>query len=382
MRCCWLVVLAGCSLGEVGPDEDPFWDGAREDDNADADVALAGAKRVAIEAGRTDTAELVQFLPVGRSENGAERRVVMRVKPPALAKGDRLIAPAEIEVTTRCDVGQTAPGCNYNPNVRAKLVLANAANDIDGLGLSEARTISCTRADHHCKIVFRPGEAMRDLGDVKCLGDQSCVVNLVMWAWHPDARAGGVDKLLVGSNDGDFLANGRVEQDQGRLMAIRERGLVAADRAVRETSEGGTQQINTSANAELVYSHALKAGGDLKAGEQFVIEAKLVTAVSSRARFSTEMFLTKNKQATDSNQLDKVAPGAIAEHNGINCTTGTSPCTTERVAVFRVTEDIAGPVYVNVIAKSEVPGPGSATVVVRRSDGFVRSIRYAAVFGR
>jgi hypothetical protein len=361
MRICWLL-LVGCAA-----DPDPYWDGASDHDD---DIALAANKRVAIEPGRVDTAELVKFLPVGRSENGADRRVVMRVKAPGLAKGDRLITPAEVEVTTRCDIGQVAPGCDYNPNVRAQLVLAG------GKAMSEIRTITCTRAEHHCKIVFRPSDAMRDIGDLGCAPD--CHVELVMWAWHPEARANG-DVVIVGSNDGDFLATGDVEQDQGRLMAIRERGLVAADRARRETTDGGSKEINTNANPELVYSHAL---GDLKAGEQYVIEAKLVTEVSARARFSTEMFLTKNRQATDGNGLDKVAPSAIAEHNGINCTPGTSPCTTERVAVFRVTEDVAGPVYVNIVAKSAVPGAGSARVVVKRGEGFVRSVRYAASFGQ
>jgi hypothetical protein len=203
-----------------------------------------------------------------------------------------------------------------------------------------------------------------------------------MWAWHPDARAGGDDKVLVGSNDGDYLANGRVEQDQARLMVIRERGLDASDRAMSETQGGGSISINTRAEPELVYSHPLKSGGDLAAGEQYVIEAKLVTAVDARARFSTEIFLTKDRDARDGNGLDKVVPSAIGEHNGINCTPGTSPCTTHRVAVFRVTEDIAGPVHVNVVAKSAVPGGGSARVTVKRDDGWVRSVRYRAALGQ
>jgi hypothetical protein len=203
-----------------------------------------------------------------------------------------------------------------------------------------------------------------------------------MWAWHRDARAGGDDKVLVGSNDGDYLDNGRVEQDQARLMVIRERGLTGSDRAMRETGGGGALSINTHAEPELVYSHPLKGGRDLAANEQYVIEAKLVTAVDSRARFSTEIFLTKDRDARDGDGLDKTSPLAIGEHNGINCTPGTSPCTTHRVAVFRVTEDLAGPVYVNVVAKSAVPGGGTAQVTVKRDDGWVRSVRYSAAFGR
>ena len=387
----WLFVaaLAACDAGA----SDPFWDEARQDDLGEDRAALAGDKRVAVHPGPTDRAELVETLPVGRSEDGATRRVVLRLSPgqlPGLAPGDLLITPAEVQVTTRCDIGQTAPGCGYNPNIRAQLILTGDPGDTSPAGerskaLSEAQTQVCTSAEHHCRFVFRPSDATQELAggfDLPCLASDGCHVNLVMWAWHPDARAGGDDKVLVGSNDGDYLANGRVEQDQARLMVIRERGLDASDRAMRETGGGGAITINTRAEPELVYSHPLKGGSDLVAGEQYVIEAKLVTAVDARARFSTEIFLTKDRDARDGNGLDKVTPSAIGEHNGINCTPGTSPCTTHRVAVFRVTEDIIGPVHVNVVAKSAVPGGGGARVTVRRDDGWVRSVRYRAALGQ
>lgn len=386
----WLfAALAACDARAA----DPFWDEARQDELGEDQAALDGDKRVAVHPGPTDRAELVETLPVGRSEDGATRRVVLRLSPgqlPGLAPGDLLITPAEVQVTTRCDVGQSAPGCGYNPNVRAQLILTGDPSDTSATGgrskaLSAVQTQVCTIAEHHCRFVFRPSDASQDLGggfDLPCLATDSCHVNLVMWAWHPDARAGGDDKVLVGSNDGDYLANGRVEQDQARLMVIRERGLDEADRAMRETGGGSAKPINTRAEPELVYSHALKGGADLAAGEQYVIEAKLVTAVDARARFSTEIFLTKDPGARDGNGLDKVTPSSIGEHTGINCTPGTSPCTTHRVAVFRVTEDIVGPAYVNVVAKSAVPGGGSAQVTVRRDDGWVRSVRYRAALGQ
>ena len=383
-----LAALAACDARS-----DSFWDEARDDDLGEDAAALAGDQRVAVEAGPTDRAELVETLPVGRSEDGAERRVVLRLSPgrlPGLAHGDRLIAPAEVQVTTRCDIGQSAPGCGYNPNIRAQLILAGDPGDTTAAGersqaLSEVQTQVCTSAEHHCRFVFRPSDAAQDLDgrfDLPCLADDSCHVNLVMWAWHHDARAGGDDKVLVGSNDGDYLANGRVEQDQARLMAVRERGLTGDDRAMRETSGSGSLSVNTRADPELVYSHALKGGRDLAADEQYVIEAKLVTAVDARARFSTQIFLTRDPDARDGDGLDRTAPSAITEHNGINCTPGTSPCTTHRVAVFRVTADLAGPIYVNVVARSAVPGGGAAHVTVKRDDGWVRSLRYSAAFGQ
>jgi len=50
--------------------------------------------------------------------------------------------------------------------------------------------------------------------------------------------------------------------------------------------------------------------------------------------------------------------------------------------VFRVTADLAGPIYVNVVARSAVPGGGAAHVTVKRDDGWVRSLRYSAAFGQ
>ena len=55
---------------------------------------------------------------------------------------------------------------------------------------------------------------------------------------------------------------------------------------------------------------------------------------------------------------------------------------TRKVAVFRVDADIADEVYVNVIAKSAVPGGGAARVEVKRSEGWVRAVRYRAALGR
>lgn len=313
----------------------------------------------------------------------------MRLSPddiPDLAPGDRLSAPAEVQVTTRCDVGQLAPGCGYNPNVAAQLILAGDPGDThaDGGGsvaLSDKLQLSCTSAEHHCMFVFPTAAATRRLedgADLPCVADDRCAINLVMWAWHPDARPGDVDEVLVGENEGDYLQNGVVQGDKGRLMVVRERGLGDADRGERQTTGSATLAIPTNATPTIIYSHPLKADGDgLKKDEQYVVEAVVVTAVSDRARFSTRMFLTRDPSDRDGS-LDHIEPKAIGEHNGTNCTSGTSPCKTRKVSVFRVAEDIAGPVYVNIVGISEVPGGGSASVAVRKADGFLRSTRYAA----
>lgn len=347
-------------------------------------------RSVASHPGETDHAELVETLPVGRTAEDAKRRVVLRLKPaqiPDLAVGDRLITPAELEVTTRCDVGQAAPGCDYNPQVRAQIILTGNEDDVDAAGngshaLSEPQTQSCTRADHHCMIVFRPGDATNVLEDalaLPCVLEDRCWVNVVAWAWHPDARPGDQDVVLVGSNEGNYLDNGIVEGDQARLMVVRERGVTAADREERETTENGQLTVPTNADSTLVYSHRLTAGDQgLRAGENHLVEAKLVADVDDRARVSTLMFLSKNPDARDGNGIDATFPRAINEHNGINCTAGTTPCTLHKVGVFRVEEDVEGPVFVQVIVRSAVPGGGTTGVRIRRDDGWARSTRWDA----
>lgn len=378
-------LLAACELG-VDDDEDArdlYW----TDDDEAPPGARGAATKVTVRPGPTRDAERIATLPVARSEGSASRRIAVRLGPddlPQLARGDVLMTPAEVEVTTRCDVGQSAPGCDYNPSVAAQLILTGRIDDKNPDGpqskaLSAVKRQRCTKAEHHCRFVFRPSDTLHALDggfDLPCVAEGRCFVNLVMWAWDGDARSGGKDVVLVGENEGNFLANGVVQGGKARLMAIRERGLAPRQRIRRETSGGGALRVPTTAEPTLVYSLPLAGGNDLVRGEQYVVEAKMVTEVDGRARFSTKMFLTRRANDADGGALDGITPGAISEHNGVNCTAGTSPCTTRRVAVFRVTRDLRGPVYVNVFAKSAVPGGGDARVVVRRGEGWLRSTRY------
>jgi hypothetical protein len=350
-----------------------------------ADAPTAGAtKSVAITPGDTSTPELVKFVPVGTSEANAQKRIALHLTPedlPDLASGDRLIVPVELQLTTRCDIGQTAAGCNYNPTATVKLVITGDANGTGGSNskVIATETLSCTKAEHHCMFVFTPGAATLALDEsIPCVATDSCYVNVVVSAWDAAARPGGQDVMLVGGNDGDFLLNGQVEQDIARIMAVRERGIEMADRAVTETSGTGTQSINLSAAAELVYSQRLKpAGMSLEAGEQYIIEAKIVASVTNRARFSSKLFLTHNASEVEGDGIPGVTPGSISEHNGQNCVDDNN-CTTHKVAVFKVDQTIAEPVFVNIFVKSEVPGGGAASVTVKKADGFMRSIRYGA----
>jgi hypothetical protein len=332
--------------------------------------------RVRVAAGPTDDAERVETLMVARSEAEATRAVVLRLGAellPQLRAGDRLRAAAELQVTTRCDLGQVAPGCDYDPKIRARLVLRG---DDGEHPLGEPQTQTCTHGEHHCMFVFRPAEATANLVDaLPCIARGDCRVELDAWAWDQGARAGGIDRVLVGENEGDYLQNGAVGGDKARLMVVRERELDDDERETIETTGGGALAVPTDASATVVYALRLD---DLRAGEQLVVEAELVTTVAARARVSSLMFVTRDPDATDGGGPDGTSPKQIGEHNGINCTAGASPCTTRKVAVFEATADLDGASYVHVVVKSAVPGGGTTSVTVQRDQGWLRATRYPA----
>jgi hypothetical protein len=366
------------SSSDVGSDTSTESEGGDEESSTTA--ALVGAL-VEVAPGKTTDAELVKTLAIARTEQDAERRVVLELDPwqlPELGAGDHLIAAAEVQVTTRCDVGQTAPGCDYDPQIAAQLVLRSDSDESD-VAMSEVKTQTCTRTEHHCMFVFRPSDAdvVLEGALAACTESAACRVSLVMWAWDDQARAGDVDEVLVGENEGDYLVNGIIGSDKARIMAVRERGELGDDVDESEITGDGSLQVPTDATATLVYSHRLTADS-LRVGEQFLLEAKVVTNVSSRARVSSLMFVTDDPAATEPEKLDAITPQQIGEHNGINCTAGESPCTTRKVGVFRVIEDVGAPLFVNIVVKSAVPGGGTADVEVQRDAGWLRATRYAA----
>jgi hypothetical protein len=152
----------------------------------------AATGRTDITAGRTSTAERRKLLPIGRTA-GTRRYVIMRLTPgdlPNLAIDDVVRAAAEIQVTTACDIGQTGAMCGYTPNVRMQLLLTGDpdATDAHGQGtlaLSDVKSFSCNANDHHCVEVINFAAASKSLGPANapgCVADNSCFVNLVVWA--------------------------------------------------------------------------------------------------------------------------------------------------------------------------------------------------------
>lgn len=340
-------------------------------------LAQQSGGRTNLAPGKTDNAELRRFLPIGRSAQ-TQRYVVMQLEPsdlPDLADGDVLRAATEIQVTTRCDIGQVAPGCDYNPHVEMQLVLATDRDGTQGVALSDVKSFDCSKDDHHCVKTIDFADATATLHHA-CDG---CFVNLVAWAYHPDARGDGQDVLLLGANEGNFLANHDIEQDRGRIMAVRARGNFSQDdvelRVTPHNVKSGGIDFDSNGDEKRIYSATINHGRTLHAGETYLVWADIEASSTSRVNLSLEMFLTRNRDDHDGGSLDGTNPKAISEHNGTNCSPG-NDCHLRKVAAFAVSQDIAGPVYVNIAASTEVPGPGSAKTTVHDS-GFVKILRYA-----
>jgi len=336
----------------------------------------------AIDPGPTDTAELRKLLPIGKTA-GVTRYVLLRLRPsdlPKLAVGDTLRTAAELQLTTRCDIGQTGPGCGYTPHVRMQLVLSGSADGTNGKALSDVKKFDCNSDDHHCVPVIDFHNASLTIGKdaPPCIASDSCYVNLVVWAYNENARSDGQDKLIVGANEGNFLDNGKLEQDRARIMAVRERDLAPGDvtmRATKHNVKSNAFSVSSGDPERPLYVHPVNGGHDLKAGEKYRIWAEVDASSNHRVNLSLEMFLSKNPHDANGGSIDGTYPQAISEHNGTNCSPG-NDCHLRKVAVFEAKKDIKGPVFVIISGSTDVPGPGSA--VTRISDsGFIKEVKYA-----
>lgn len=349
--------------------------------------------------------ELTKAIPIGRRQ-GDKRRVVMSLQPGNLGDlrdGDRLEATAEVEVSVclkpnelhgsnRPCIGQTY---GYDPTVIAELVLADGAKATGGaravpLG---ADKLTCTQSqpnrNHHCVLVIDDGLATIDDASRLPCNAQTCHINLVLSAHDRGARAG--DKLVVGADSDGKSVNG----DKGRVNFARFRpggpngeAPLASDARLRSflpiAGEGATVR------ERVVYSVAL---GDLRLGEQLVIDGRLVTTLaghSYNAFQATGIVLSESPgSASREGWPERVGDlnGQIAEANGFNCTQGNSahesPCVARKVGVLEITRDSPKTLYVNLVAGMAAQADfdnrhRSGDVAGVGKQGFLRVYRYPA----
>jgi hypothetical protein len=337
--------------------------------------------------------ERVKTLPITRRA-GAASRVVISMGPhrlPSLEAGDRLRVTAEFQVTGNCRA--RGPRCvgriyHYDPNVRARLVIARHANTTDGaeaLAIGPMKRETCTQRrpdyEHHCVLVFTAAGTTVHPARLPCPLDR-CYVNLVADAHHPNAERG--DLLMVGG----LKPNGSIPQDRGRINVIRYRHAGPRDARRTSTEHRRKRRLRPDFKRRVVLSKRLDG---LEAGEQLAVDARLTTDVSHlryAVRTSTRLILADSPAATRQSEFAKklaFGRGEISENNGSNCTRAEGRCTYRKVGVAEMRRDAVDgqgrpvPLYVNLVT---VVGPkvrrahARDRVIVRR--GEIEILRFPA----
>jgi hypothetical protein len=319
------------------------------------------------------------------AERGKKTKVVMSLGPsgdpfsclPDLEPGDMLRVTAEIEVTTDSSEPYFAKPYEFDPMVRASLLLAGSgtAREPDrkrALTLGSAAEQRCTHESHHGVIVFTDATLRIPQKGLPWRGES--FVNLLLDAHHP--KAAGEQMLLIGEHE---HVGGRIEVKggKGRLNAIRFRpGAEPAAQTLRRSDLRAKEIPVDKEERTVVYSLPLD---DLARGEQLTVEAAMTTSHPGYpSRISTRLILAdKESQDDTGGQAKKLTDfgGEIGEHNGFNGKDGRFR--TRRVGVFRVRRP-AKRAYVNLVADSGDPlGQGKrGDKLGLIEDGFLRVTRY------
>jgi hypothetical protein len=338
-------------------------------------AGLAGASAEATEGGERDPrvrvtttgnqSERVKAIPITRVR-GAEKRVVMSLGPrrlPDLIRGDRVRITAELGVTTECYTPQ--PRClrspyRYAPRVRAQLVLApspKAKGKRRTMPIAKRRHETCTQRrpqyEHHCNLVFRrAGFHARAPRRLPCALHR-CHVNLVADVHHPRASSNHV--LVIGS----VRPSGKVQQDRGRINAVRYRDTVPSDFRRLGTRKLRFRAAPPDLRRRVMISKRLRG---LRGGEQLAVSAGFREDISSlpyAVRTSVYVILAESPRKARPGDFVKshaLRFGEISENNGQNCTKPPGTCTYRKVGVLEMRRDAVTPrgrrkpLYVNLVA--------------------------------
>jgi hypothetical protein len=331
---------------------------------------------------------------------GVAERVVISLGPrklPRLRAGDRLAVRAEVQASTTCV--HPGPHCigrhyDFNPRVRARLVLADGETAVRGRPLSGWRSVRCNQRrpdrNHHCVLTFRAASTViRDPDGLPC-EPETCRVNLVLGASNRHARSG--HRMAIGGDRPD----GRVVQDKGRIsVVVTRRGGGSPARLV--STEIATTAIEPRADGEppsyaVVYSVELPG---LRRGEVIAADGAFAAAIDHlpyNAYVSSRLILATSPTATGPSGLAAEISrgrGQLTEANGFNCTRGrsgfASPCKVVKAGATKITADAVDaldadvPIYLNLVARAKalLARPRIADrATVAAADGGLRVLRY------
>ncbi len=307
--------------------------------------------------------ELRNTVPI--PERPGRARTIMSLEPSELGTlrvGDRISANAEFQVTINCfEPSERCFGKPYNfsPIIEWRLELAPGVESEAGkaVPLSDWSRAKCSHdppdRNHHCVYLTRRASML--VSSMPPCGPSSCHVNLVLRAYHRDARPG--DELAIGGDDDD----GSFRGDKGRINAVLYRPGVQLPGATTTTTGELRGKLPVGPDdppREPIYRVELNG---LKAGEQITVDAKTIADIAHlpySALVQSEIVVSTdpNREGLEGIRNFISLEGRIAESNGFNCTQGASafrtPCEVRKVAAFHVNKDVVSnsgqprPVYV------------------------------------
>lgn len=333
-----------------------------------------------VEVGATENKpELVETIPIDTAAGA--RRVVLSLGPqtktdsplPDLAPGDRLLAFAELELTTDADdpkhPGRIGNAYSYSPNVEATLLLAA---DPDAAAAELGRALELARAPwrqavshqrHHAVVTFGDAE-LRIPGKGLPWGGPA-YVNLAVGASHPDAKPG--DALLVGQNE----KTPTVVQDMAGIRVVRFRPGDAAEPAPEREAACRCSGVPVAKTETVVLSHEL---ADLAAGERLLVRGRLITdaaGLGKPARISTRLFIADSPDQTEPGGAAAGAvtwKGHLSKFTGFNCIPGEGAQASNKYGVATVRSAPGRSLYVNLVAVSGAPFGGLSSSEQLRID--------------
>jgi hypothetical protein len=307
--------------------------------------------------------ELTETIPITQAKDPRLWRVVMRLgrdtksddPMPDLRPGDKLIAYAELEVTTdakdKKNPGLIGAPYSYSPQVDARLLLARERDRVEpqaGKSIVIGRWgRKCSHERHHEVVEISASEVT-----VPARWSGDGFVNLALSASHASARPG--QKLLIGENE-DRPA---VDQNISGIRLVRLRpGEQPAVKATRH-ARLAARSVRVAKKPTVVLSMPLDG---LKRNEQLLVRGRLVANaadVGYHARLSARMFLADDpKHLEPKGHVEDVASwkGHLSKENGTNCLNGEGPRTRRKFGTLRMKRDARHRLWVNVVATSSAP---------------------------
>ena len=353
-------------------------------------------------------AERVKTIPITRRK-GRKPRVVMSLPPAEVGDAgvdDSVWAGAEFEISVTCL--EPIPQCvgkiyHYSPNYRARLVLAGGPKVTAGdkvMPLTDWRAQTCSQdlphRNHHCVMAL--------WGDRRITAPpvcQTCYVNLIVEAYHRQAKRGNV--VVVGSDEDNGIV-----QDKGMLNAgVFKPGpppavnpLITRSRSRSKLGIGGP---GSSGPKEVLYSQRINP--DILRHEQLIVKA-VATQKIGHLTFNVLMqsqLIVSDRPGSDRRAgiAAKVTSlgGVVSAQNGFNCTQGPSghddPCKIRKVGVVSLIKNAQTmpnrdlgpfvPLFVNLVVQNREIGiqggwrPGDAARIPRRG-GFIEVHRFGPEF--